>query len=62
MNTEFPRLTGLFLGVLSWVAIWGIMDLIVHNWSARQKFWLYTSILTAIAVVIYNRPTVLEHF
>ncbi len=59
---EIPRLTGLILGLLSWVATWGLMDLFVHNWSNRQKFWFYLGILVAIAAVIYRNPTMLEHF
>jgi hypothetical protein len=59
---QIPKLAGVVLGLLSWVAAWGLIDLFVHNWSNRQKFWFYAAILTGIGVIIYQQPEVLEYF
>lgn len=60
--SSIPKLAGVVLGLLSWVAAWGLIDLFVHNWSNKQKGWFYASILFVIGVVIYQQPDVLEYF
>lgn len=62
MAEQIPRLAGLSLALLSWVAVWGLMDLMVHAWPARAKFWLYAAILLCVGIIIYREPAVLEHF
>jgi hypothetical protein len=60
--SSIPKLAGVVLGLLSWVAAWGLIDLFVHNWSNRQKFWFYAVILFGIGIVIHLHPDVLEYF
>jgi hypothetical protein len=56
------KLIGVIMGILAWVSAWGLMDLLVHDWSNRQKFWLYSVILGAICLSVWAHPTMLEYF
>lgn len=56
------KLIGFVIGILAWVSAWGLMDLMVHNWSNRHKFWFYTAILVLISLTVWTRPAMLEYF
>jgi hypothetical protein len=56
------KLVGVVLGILAWVSAWGLMDLIVHNWSNQQKFWWYSSILASVCLAVWAHPAILEYF
>ena len=60
--SEYPRMTGFILALLSWVAAWGLIDLFVTNWSIRQKFWFYVGMLLFVIAIAYQTPAVLEYF
>jgi hypothetical protein len=55
------KIVGVALGILAWVSAWGLMDLIVHNWSNRQKFWWYSTILFAVCLAVWAHPVMLEY-
>jgi hypothetical protein len=43
-----------------WVAIWGLKDILVQDWSREQKFYLYISILFVVAIVVYVFPDIIK--
>jgi len=57
-----PKLAGITLVIFSWVAVWGLIDLLIHNWSKQRKFWFYAVILSSAAIGICANPDILEYF
>jgi hypothetical protein len=45
-----------------WVAIWGLKDILVQDWSREQKFYLYISILILVAIFVTNFPDIIKRF
>lgn len=57
-----PILAGVGLAIIAWASLWGLMDLVVHNWSNRRKFWWYSTLLVSVGAVAWFHPDVLEYF
>jgi hypothetical protein len=45
-----------------WVAIWGLKDILVQDWSREQKFYLYISILFLVAIIVTVFPDIIKRF
>jgi hypothetical protein len=39
-----------------WVAIWGLIDLMVEDWSRKQRFMLYVAMIAIILVTMWIFP------
>jgi hypothetical protein len=50
------------IAIFWWIAIWGLNDILVENWSREEKFYLYVSMLGFIAVVICLFPEIIRRF
>lgn len=59
---SIPNVAGVVLAIIAWASIWGLMDLVVHNWSVRQKFWWYVAMLLSVGAIAWVHPDVLEYF
>lgn len=57
-----PILAGVSLAIIAWSSVWGFMDLLIHTWTNRQKFWWYTALLLSVGVIVWIHPDVLEYF
>jgi len=51
-----------FLAILWWIAVWGLSDLLTHEWTNEQKFWLYISLLIIVGVIVLLNPKIVERF
>ena len=43
-----------------WVAIWGLKDILVQDWSREQKFYFYVSILVLVVIVVLMFPDIVK--
>jgi len=46
--------------VLGWISVWGLSDLLVHNWDKRSKFILYSTMLTGVIISVYLFPKIIQ--
>lgn len=46
--------------VLGWISVWGLSDLLVHDWSKRSKFMLYAGTLLIVCASIYHSPKIIH--
>ena len=50
------------IAIFWWIAIWGLKDILVEDWSREQKFYLYISILAVVAMVVLMYPNIIKRF
>jgi hypothetical protein len=50
------------IAIFWWIAIWGLKDILVENWSREQKLYFYVSILVLVVIVVYNFPKIVKRF
>jgi hypothetical protein len=48
------------VAIFWWIAIWGLKDILVQDWSREQKFYLYVSILVLVAFVVLMFPDIIK--
>lgn len=53
------KLAFALIAVLWWVAMWGIIDLLINDWTKIQKFIFYLTLLGIIFISIYAFPDIL---
>ena len=44
------------IAVFWWVAIWGLIELMVEGWTRKQRFMLYVAMLALILVTVLIFP------
>lgn len=50
------------IAVFWWIAIWGLTDILIEKWSREQKIYLYSSILSLVAVIVCIFPDIVKKF
>ena len=50
------------IAVFWWIAIWGLKDILVENWSKEQKMYLYLSFLFLVTIVVFIYPDIIKRF
>jgi hypothetical protein len=50
------------IAIFWWIAIWGLKDILVQDWSREQKLYLYVSILVIVSIIVYNFPKIVKRF
>ena len=45
-----------------WVAIWGLKDILVENWSREQKIYLYVSMISFVGIFVFLFPGIIRRF
>jgi hypothetical protein len=50
------------VAIFWWIAIWGLKDILVEDWSREQKIYLYVSILGIVSIIVYNFPKIVKRF
>ena len=49
------------IAIFWWIAIWGVSDVLTHNWSDEEKLTLYISIIVIISIIVLIKPSIIEH-
>jgi fucose 4-O-acetylase-like acetyltransferase len=50
------------IAVFWWIAIWGLTDIFIEDWTKEQKLYLYVGILVLVAGFVYVFPNILKRF
>ncbi len=50
-----------FVAILWWIAIWGIVDTIIHTWGRGQKMASYIILLLIATGLMYSYPDAMDH-
>jgi len=50
------------IAVFWWIAIWGLKDILVEDWSKEQKLYLYLSSLLLVTIVVFIYPDIIKRF
>jgi len=50
------------IAVFWWIAIWGLSDLLVENWTREQKFKLYVAMLIVVGIIVFVFPEIVMRF
>jgi hypothetical protein len=50
------------IAVFWWIAIWGLKDILVEDWSKEQKIYLYLSFLFLVTIVVFIYPDIIKRF
>ena len=50
------------IAVFWWIAIWGLTDIFIEDWTKEQKVYLYVGILVLVAGFVYVFPNILKRF
>lgn len=45
-----------------WIAIWGLKDILVEDWSKEQKIYLYVSMMSCVAMFVFLFPGIIKRF
>jgi len=48
------------IAIFWWIAIWGIHDILVENWSKEQKIYLYISIIGLVGIIVLLFPDIVK--
>jgi len=48
------------IAIFWWIAIWGIHDILVENWSKEQKIYLYISIIGLVGIIVLLFPNIVK--
>jgi len=48
------------LAILWWIAVWGLSDLLTHDWTNKQKFMYYCGLLVFVGIVVYINPSIIK--
>jgi|GEM_PF-4332644 len=46
--------------VVWWIALWGLSDLLVEDWTREEKLILYVSALVVVSFIIYLNPDLMK--
>jgi len=57
---QIYKLAFALVAVLWWVAMWGLIDLFIHDWTKMSKFIFYLTLLGIIFILIYVFPDILQ--
>lgn len=50
------------IAVFWWIAIWGLHDLLIEDWSKEEKFYFYLFLLALIGLIVWIFPTIIKRF
>jgi hypothetical protein len=50
------------IAVFWWIAVWGLSDLMVEDWTREAKFHLYVATLVMIAIIVWFYPNIVRRF
>lgn len=50
------------IAVFWWVAIWGLIDILVEDWSKEQKIYLYISMISFVTIFVFLFPGIIKRF
>jgi hypothetical protein len=45
-----------------WIAIWGLKDILVEDWSREQQIYLYVSMMSFVAIFVFLFPDIIKRF
>ena len=48
------------IAIFWWIAIWGLHDILVEEWSKEQKFYLYVTILVLVSIIVLIFPNIIK--
>jgi hypothetical protein len=48
------------IAIFWWIAIWGLKDILVENWSKEQKIYLYISIIGLVGIIVLMFPDIVK--
>jgi hypothetical protein len=49
------------LAALGWIALWGIMDIMMQSINRKDRFLVYMGILIFVSGVVSTCPELLQH-
>ena len=50
------------IAVFWWIAVWGLSDLMVEDWTREAKVHLYIATLIVIATIVWFYPNIVRRF
>ncbi len=50
------------IAVFWWIAVWGLTDIFIEDWTKEQKVYLYVSFLVLVAGFVYVFPKIVHRF
>ena len=50
------------IAVFWWIAVWGLSDLLVEDWTRESRFQLYIATLAVIAIIVWYYPKIVRRF
>lgn len=50
------------IAVFWWIAIWGLKDILVEDWSKEEKIYLYVSLLSFVTIFVVLFPGIIKRF
>ena len=50
------------LAIFWWIAVWGLSDLLTHDWTNTEKFWYYIGLLVVVSLVVCVKPNIIRRF
>ncbi len=48
--------------VFWWIAIWGLKDILVEDWSREQQIYLYVSMMSFVTIFVLLFPDIIKRF
>jgi hypothetical protein len=45
-----------------WIAIWGLKDILVEDWTREQQIYLYVSMMSFVAISVFLFPDIIRRF
>jgi len=50
------------IAVFWWIALWGLSDIMVEDWTRESKIKLYTATLVCIGIIVWLFPDIVKRF
>jgi len=50
------------IAVFWWIAVWGLSDIMVEDWTREAKVHLYIATLIVIATIVWSYPNIVRRF
>jgi len=50
------------IAVFWWIAIWGLSDIMVEDWTRESKIKLYMATLVGIGIIVWLFPDIVKRF
>ena len=45
-----------------WIAIWGLKDILVEDWTREQQIYLYVTMMSFVAIFVFLFPDIIKRF